>query len=61
MLPTKALVKEWLLQIAAHTSGFQVIEQREDGQLFSLTYGKSIPPPPIDGNTIVISSLDRVR
>jgi hypothetical protein len=59
MLPTKALVKEWLLQIATHTSGFQVVEQREDGQLFSLTYGRS--GPPIDGNTIVISTLDRVR
>ena len=27
MLPTKALVKEWLLEIAAHTAGFHVIEQ----------------------------------
>ena len=58
MLPTTALVKEWLLQIAEHTSGFHTVEQREDGQLFSLTYGKSSPP--IDGNTIVISTLDRV-
>ena len=24
---TKALVKEWLLEIAAHTAGFHVIEQ----------------------------------
>lgn len=33
-------------------------EEREDGSLFSLTYGKSHPP--IDGNTLVISTLDRV-
>lgn len=59
MLPTMSLIKEWLLQLAAHTSGFHVVEQREDGQLFSLTYGRSSPP--IDGNSIVISTLDRVR
>lgn len=41
-----------------HTRGFSVIEQREDGALFSLTYGKSNPP--IDGNSLVISTLDRV-
>lgn len=58
MLPTKALIREWLLEIAAHTEGFHVIEQREDGQLFSLTYGKSHPP--IDGNALIISTLDRV-
>jgi superfamily II DNA or RNA helicase len=61
MVPSIALVKEWLLQIAEHTVGFHVVEQREDGRLHSLTYGKSTPPPPIDGNTIVISTLDRVR
>lgn len=59
MLPTEALIKEWLLQIAEHTSGFHVIEQRANGQLFSLTYGKSNPP--IDGCSIVLSTLDRVR
>ena len=58
MLPTKALIKEWLLEVAAHTSGFHVIEQREDGVLHSLTYGKS--GAPIDGNSLVISTLDRV-
>ena len=58
MLPTKALIKEWLLEIAAHTSGFHVIEQREDGSLFSLTYGRSTPP--IDGSSLIISTLDRV-
>ena len=58
MLPTKALIREWLLEIATHTHGFHVIEQREDGSLFSLTYGKSHPP--IDGNSLVISTLDRV-
>ena len=55
MLPTKALIKEWLLEIAAHTSGFHVIEQRETGELFSLTYGKSSPP--IDANCLIISTL----
>ena len=39
-------------------AGFHVIEQREDGQLHSLTYGKSNPP--IDGNALIISTLDRV-
>ena len=34
------------------------MEQRSDGTLFSLTYGKS--GSPIDGNTLVISTLDRV-
>lgn len=34
MLPTKALIREWLLEIAAHTEGFHVIEQRENGSLF---------------------------
>ena len=58
MLPTKALIKEWLLEIAAHTSGFHVIEQREDGSLFSLTYGHKTPP--IDASCLVISTLDRV-
>ena len=58
MLPTKALVKEWLLEIAAHTAGFHVIEQREDGSLFSLSYGRATPP--IDGNALIISTLDRV-
>ena len=58
MLPTKALIKEWLLEVAAHTRGFHVIEQREDGVLHSLTYGKS--GAPIDGNSLVISTLDRV-
>jgi 3-methyladenine DNA glycosylase/8-oxoguanine DNA glycosylase/superfamily II DNA or RNA helicase len=58
MLPTKALIREWLLEIAAHTEGFHVIEQREDGTLFSLTYGKTHPP--IDGNALIISTLDRV-
>ncbi|KAL3905459.1 MAG: hypothetical protein SGILL_009670, partial [Bacillariaceae sp.] len=58
MLPGKSLVQEWLLEIAAHTRGFHVIEQREDGSLFSLTYGKSHPP--IDANTLVVSTLDRV-
>ena len=46
------------LEIAAHTSGFHVIEQREDGSLFSLTYGRTTPP--IDGNCLIISTLDRV-
>ena len=58
MLPQKALIKEWLLQVATHTSSFHVIEQREDGSLFSLTYNKSTPP--IDGNSLIISTLDRV-
>lgn len=58
MLPTKALIKEWLLEIATHTKGFHIIEQREDGTLFSLTYSKTHPP--IDGNSLVISTLDRV-
>jgi hypothetical protein len=58
MLPTKALIKEWLLEIATHTEGFHVIEQREDGTLFSLTYNKTHPP--IDGNSLIISTLDRV-
>lgn len=58
MLPTKALICEWLLEIAEHTGGFHVIEQREDGTLFSLTYGKCHPP--IDSNALVISTLDRV-
>lgn len=58
MLPTKALIREWLLEIATHTKRFHVVEQREDGSLFSLTYAKSHPP--IDANTIVISTLDRV-
>ena len=46
------------LEIGKHTSGFQVVEQRETGELFSLTYAKKNPP--IDPNTIVISTLDRV-
>lgn len=58
MLPNKALIREWLLEIATHTQGFHVIEQREDGSLFSLTYAKSHPP--IDANAIIISTLDRV-
>jgi hypothetical protein len=58
MLPTKALIKEWLIEIATHTKGFHVVEQREDGTLFSLTYSKNHAP--IDGNTLVISTLDRV-
>jgi hypothetical protein len=58
MLPTPSLIKEWLQEIAIHTAGFHVIEQRETGELFSLTYGKK--DPPIDGNALVISSLDRV-
>jgi 3-methyladenine DNA glycosylase/8-oxoguanine DNA glycosylase/superfamily II DNA or RNA helicase len=58
MLPNKALIREWLLEIATHTKGFHVIEQREDGTLFSLTYAKSHPP--IDANAIIISTLDRV-
>ncbi|CAB9501710.1 DNA-3-methyladenine glycosylase [Seminavis robusta] len=58
MLPTKALIKEWLLEIATHTAGFHVVEQREDGTLFSMTYGKKNPP--IDGNSLIISTLDRV-
>ena len=58
MLPTKALIREWLLEIAAHTKHFHVIEQREDGTLFSLTYSKTHPP--IDGNALIITTLDRV-
>ena len=58
MLPTKALIKEWLLEVATHTHGFHVIEQREDGTLFSLTYSKTHPP--IDGNSLIITTLDRV-
>jgi hypothetical protein len=58
MLPSKALIKEWLLEVATHSRGFHAIEQREDGSLFSLTYGKSHPP--IDANALVISTLDRV-
>jgi 3-methyladenine DNA glycosylase/8-oxoguanine DNA glycosylase/superfamily II DNA or RNA helicase len=58
MLPTKTLIKEWLLEIATHTKGFHVIEQREDGTLFSMTYAKTNPP--IDGNSLIISTLDRV-
>lgn len=58
LLPTKALIREWLIEIATHTEGFHLIEQREDGSLFSLTYGKTHPP--IDGNALVISTLDRV-
>jgi hypothetical protein len=58
MLPGKSLIREWLLEIASHTRGFHVIEQREDGSLFSLTYGKSHPP--IDANALVVSTLDRV-
>ena len=58
MLPTPALIKEWLAEIAVHTSGFHVIEQRNDGSLFSLTYSKSTPP--IDANALIITTLDRV-
>ena len=58
MLPESNLIKEWLLELGKHTSGFHVVEQRCDGQLFSLTYAKSHPP--IDANTIVLSTLDRV-
>ena len=58
MMEKKALVKEWLLEIATHTRNFHVIEQREDGRLFSLTYGHYNPP--VDGNSLVISTLDRV-
>ena len=35
MLPTKALIREWLREIATHTMGFHIVEQREDGVLFS--------------------------
>ena len=58
MLPEPNLIKEWLLELGKHTSGFHVVEQRETGELFSLTYAKKNPP--IDANTIVISTLDRV-
>ena len=99
LLPEPSLIKEWLLELGKHTSGFHVVEQvrtpgaralppletglrisralslasplaraqrltptraeqREDGSLFSLTYAKSHPP--IDANTIVLSTLDRV-
>ena len=33
-----------------------MIEQREDGSLFSLSYGRATPP--IDGNALIISTLD---
>ena len=58
LVPTPALVKEWLLEISCHTSGFHCIEQRETGELFSLTYARKSPP--IDANSLVISTLDRV-
>jgi hypothetical protein len=58
MLPQEALLREWLLELAKHTFGFHIVEQRSDGTLFSLTYGNA--GSPIDGNTIVISTLDRV-
>lgn len=58
MVPEPNLIKEWLLELAKHTSGFHVVEQRETGELFSNTYGKSHAP--IDASTIVLSSLDRV-
>jgi 3-methyladenine DNA glycosylase/8-oxoguanine DNA glycosylase len=58
MLPQEALLREWLLELAKHSGGFHVVEQRADGTLFSLTYGNT--GAPIDGNTIVISTLDRV-
>ena len=47
-----------VVQLAKHTRGFHVVEQRSDGKLFSLTYGRN--GAPIDGNTIVITMLDRV-
>ena len=41
MLPQESLLREWLLELAKHCSGFHVVEQRCDGSLFSLTYGQS--------------------
>lgn len=58
MLPSPALIKEWLIELSVHTTGFHVIEQREDGSLFSLTYGRSHPP--IEMHCLVLSTLDRV-
>jgi len=42
MLPQEALLREWLLELAKHTFGFHIVEQRSDGTLFSLTVSENI-------------------
>lgn len=59
LVPTPALINEWVVQASKHARGFHVIEQRENGVLFSRTFDKAHPP--LCPNALVVSTLDRVR
>jgi len=59
LVPVNELVGEWVLQAQQHCRNLHVIEQRANGKLFSATYKRGNPP--IDANSLVISTLARVR
>jgi 3-methyladenine DNA glycosylase/8-oxoguanine DNA glycosylase len=59
LVPVNELVSEWVMQAMQHTANLHVIEQRANGKLFSPYYKRGNPP--IDGNSLVISTLARVR
>jgi hypothetical protein len=59
LVPVNELVSEWVMQAMQHTSNLHIIEQRASGKLFSPYFKRGNPP--IDGNSVVISTLARVR
>lgn len=59
LVPVNELVSEWVMEAMQHTSNLHIIEQRASGKLFSPYFKRGNPP--IDGNSVVISTLARVR
>ena len=58
LAPVKELVSEWLIQVCS-TPRLHIMEQRASGKLFSPYFKHGNPP--IDGNSVVTSTLARVR
>jgi hypothetical protein len=59
LLPTTKLYLTWTNEIIKHTAGFDIIIQNHDGIL--MRDGKKIPVDGIRFNTIVITTLGRMR
>ena len=72
LVPTSSLIREWTSQALQHTRGLHVVTQRANGALMSRGVSNAGARPnklsaaarrhiKLDGNSIVVSTLSRVR
>jgi hypothetical protein len=61
LLPTTNLYKTWHDEITKHTKGFNILMQNANGTLSSVDGGKKKTVDNINSNTIIITTLGRMR